>query len=94
MLIGSISFLTITQAAGVAGFLCYIIGFAGVQLGFIDGNSNGYTLLSLAGASLVLFSLIGAFNLASMLIQISWIIICLAALLRRALNPNHRPVKP
>ena len=80
------------QIAGIAGFLCYIIGFAGVQLGFIDGNNIGYTLWSLAGASLVLTSLMGAFNLASMLIQVSWIIICISGLIRRAwTTPQDKP---
>lgn len=74
------------QLAGIAGFLCYIIGFAAVQMNWINGNGNAYTLWSLAGASLVLISLVGAFNLASLLIQVSWIVICLTALIRRALN--------
>ena len=94
MLPSMFSFLTITQAAGVLGFLFYITGFAGVQLGYMNGNSNAYTLTSLTGASLVLVSLTGAFNLASMLIQVSWIIICVTALLRRALNPNRNTAKP
>jgi hypothetical protein len=81
------------QTAGIAGFICYIIGFAGVQLGYIDGNSSTYTLWSLSGASLVLISLLGAFNLASMLIQISWIIIGITGLVRRALNRSRNLVK-
>jgi hypothetical protein len=83
-----------TQVAGIFGFLCYIMGFAGGHMGYINGNGNVYTLTSLAGASLVLLSLIGAFNLASMLIQISWIVICITALLRRSLNSKHRVAKP
>ena len=94
MVFESMSNVDVTQVAGIFGFLFYIMGFAGVQLGYIDGNGNTYTLLSLAGASLVLLSLIGAFNLASMLIQISWIIICLTALLRRSLNSKHEVAKP
>lgn len=81
------------QLIGIAGFICYIIGFASLQLGYLDGNSKAYTLWSLAGASLVLTSLIGAFNLASMLIQVSWIIICIVGLIRRSLNRPVRQVK-
>jgi hypothetical protein len=81
------------QTAGVAGFICYIIGFSGVQLGFIDGNGATYTLWSLAGASLVLTSLLGAFNLGSMLIQISWIVVGTTSLIRRALNSSKNIAK-
>jgi len=81
------------HCAGIAGFLCYIIGFAALQLGYIDGNGTAYTLWSLAGASLVLVSLLGAFNLASLLIQVSWIIIGLTGLIRRALNRPANMVK-
>lgn len=81
------------QCAGVAGFVCYIIGFASLQLGYLDGNGIPYTLWSLAGAMLVLTSLMGAFNLASMLIQVSWIIICVVGLIRRSLNSQVRHAK-
>ena len=71
------------QALGVCGVLVYIGAFAALQLKMIDGNSLTYTAMNLAAASLVLISLIYDFNLASALIQISWIIIGLVGLLVR-----------
>lgn len=66
---------TILQVIGVAGFLSYMAGFAALQLGYLDGNGPLYALSNVVGAALVLISLTSAFNLASLLIQVSWIII-------------------
>lgn len=63
------------QAIGVIGFLFYIGGFAALQFGMIDGNGVAFTSINILGASFVLLSLITAFNLASLLIQVSWIMI-------------------
>ncbi|PTX54028.1 hypothetical protein C8N43_2833 [Litoreibacter ponti] len=76
--------VSLYQIIGIAGFLAYMAGFAGLQLGLIDGNGTVYIWTNLVGASLVLISLLHAFNLASLLIQVSWIIIGLAGLIRRA----------
>lgn len=65
---------------GVLGFFAYITAFGAVQLGWMDGNSNAYTLLNVLAASLVAISLLREFNLASALIQGSWIIIGLVGL--------------
>ena len=63
------------RALGVFGFLVYIGSFAALQLRLIDGNGLAYSLANLVAASLVLISLIYDFNLASALIQVSWIIV-------------------
>lgn len=68
------------EITGVFGFLVYIGAFAAVQIGRLDGNSNAYTLLNVLAASLVAISLLREFNLASALIQGSWIIIGLIGL--------------
>ena len=71
------------QALGVFGFLLYIGSFAALQLRMLDGNGMVYTMCNLAAASLVLISLIYDFNLASALIQVSWIGIgCVGLMLR------------
>lgn len=72
------------QTIGIAGFLAYMAGFAGLQFGFLDGNGRAYIWSNIIGASLVLISLTTAFNLASALIQISWIIIGVSGLMRRS----------
>lgn len=71
------------RTLGVFGFLLYIGSFAALQLRVIDGNSMLYTLLNLGAAALVLVSLIHEFNLASALIQTSWIVIGLVGVVLR-----------
>ena len=72
------------QLAGVAGFLVYLFSFAAVQLGQLNGNGAAYSVLNVLAAVLVALSLIDQFNLASALIQGSWIVIGLAGLALRA----------
>ncbi len=65
----------VLQICGLLGFLSYMGGFAALQFGLLDGNGPVYALTNVVGAMLVLVSLVSAFNLASMLIQVSWIVI-------------------
>lgn len=76
----SLDFQGMFRALGVCGFLLYIGSFAALQGRLLDGNGAVYTLLNIAGAALVLISLIHDFNLASALIQASWIVIGLSGL--------------
>lgn len=89
--------ISLFQCIGVAGFIGYISGFAGLQFGLIDGNSRVYCLISIASASLVLIGLMEHFNLASALIQVSWIVIGVSGLVLRSVRRrkeqadiNHR----
>jgi hypothetical protein len=78
------SHLGIFELIGVVGFLAYALAFGSVQLGLLDGNSTAYSLGNVLAASLVAISLIAEFNLASALIQFSWISIGLTGLVLRA----------
>ncbi len=85
--------LSFIQFCGLAGFVGYIAGFAGLQFGFLDGNGWVYSLINILAASLVLASLMEQFNLASALIQISWIVIGIAGITLRGLRKrNGSPV--
>lgn len=79
-------FITLSpyQFSGIIGFLCYLVAFGSVQLGWLDGNSMAYSLSNVLAASLVAVSLMEAFNLASALIQGSWIIFGIVGLTLRA----------
>ncbi len=72
------------QFVGLLGFLTYLGAFGSVQFGLLDGNSTTYSLANVLAASLVAVSLAAEFNLASALIQGSWIVIGLAGLALRA----------
>lgn len=72
----------IFELLGVAGFIFYMASYALLQLGKITGDSYSYALMNLIAASLVLLSLIHQFNLASVLIQLAWIVISVFGLCR------------
>jgi len=73
---------SIFELLGVAGFLFYMLSYGLLQLGRISGSSFCYTLMNIFAAILVLMSLVNQFNLASVLIQVSWIIISVVGLTR------------
>lgn len=75
-------FATMSDLVGVAGVLLYLGSYAALQLGFLHGQTYTYAGLNAAAAGCVLLSLASSFNLPSALIQISWIAISLAGILR------------
>lgn len=78
------------ETVGVAGFICYISAFGSVQLGLMDGNSALFSMINILAASLVAISLIAEFNLASALIQYSWIVIGIIGLLLRVQKSRRK----
>ncbi len=65
--------MSVFQIIGLIGFVAYIGSFAALQTKRLDGNGAAYCLLNILAAALVLVSLAEDFNLASILIQVSWI---------------------
>lgn len=86
-----LSSLSITQVTGVIGFFIYIASFTAVQIGVLSGDSVKYSLANVMAASLVLISLTTEFNLASALIQISFITIGLFGIVKRMIHPLSHP---
>jgi len=72
----------VLELLGVVGFIFYMLAYGLLQLGKLSGQCYSYTLLNMLAASLVLISLVHQFNLASALIQVSWIVISIVGLLR------------
>lgn len=68
---------------GISGVLVYIASYACLQLRLIDSKGSVYSLANLTAAALILVSLSYNFNLASAMIQVSWIIISIVGLLIR-----------
>lgn len=73
----------ILQACGVMGSILYIGGFALLQMGRICANALYYSCNQLMAASLVMISLVGAFNLGAFLIQIGFLFFGAVGLVRR-----------
>lgn len=64
------------------GVVFYLGSYAALQFGFISGRGFTYPALNLIAASCVLLSLIEAYNLSSVLIQVFWILISIYGLTR------------
>jgi len=86
--------LTVFEISGLLGVAVYVSIYAALQLGQIDGNSLRYTLLNGTAASLVLISLWQDFNLASALIQITWISISVVGICRIAIRQRRASATP
>ena len=74
---------SLLQVVGILGFITYMAVFALVQSGKICGNGIVYPASKVFAATCVLISLVGAFNLASCLIQLSYIVIGLYGIVVR-----------
>ena len=80
----------ILELSGVAGFIFYMLAYGLLQMGKISGQGYCYTCMNMAAAILVLLSLVHQFNLASVLIQLSWIVISLVGLYRLSTGTRSR----
>jgi len=73
---------TLYGAIGLLGVVLYVSAYAALQLGLVAGQTYRYSVLNLAAASCVLFSLIADFNLSSALIQAFWIALSVVGISR------------
>ena len=71
-----------SQAFGLVGVITYLLSYGLLQFGIVGGNSYAYALMNAGAAVLVLVSLSHAFNLASALIQCSFIVLSLFGMAR------------
>ena len=74
--------ITLITGVGILGVFFYMGSYAALQFGYIQGRGYIYPLLNAIAASLVAISLIEAYNLSSLLIQISWISISIYGIVR------------
>lgn len=81
----------VTDAIGVIGSLLYIMSFYLVQTGRTCGNGFFYAGAKVLAAACVLISLVNAFNLASFLIQVSFIAIGVWGMARKYDLQKQRP---
>ena len=67
---------------GIAGTLMVIAAFFALQAGRLAGNSLVYQLLNLFGAGGVLVSLVGTFNPAVFVLELTWVLISAYGIVR------------
>lgn len=67
---------------GLLGTVMILGGFALLQAGRVSGTGLVYQLLNLFGATGVLVSLLGTFNLSVFLLEAAWIVVSLYGIAR------------
>ena len=72
---------------GIIGTLLVLLAFFLLQARKLHGNGPVYQLLNAIGAAAIIVSLVYQFNLASMLLEIAWLLISLYGL---AVGIRHR----
>lgn len=72
----------VSQIIGICGVITYLIAYALLQAGIIVGSGYLYATMNAAAACMVIVSLIHAYNLASLLIQVSFIVISIGGIIR------------
>jgi hypothetical protein len=80
--------LGLFDLAGLAGVAMILGAYAAAQLRRLDPVEAPALALNLVGASLILVSLIGSFNLSAAIVEGAWALIALAGLVRILLRPR------
>lgn len=70
--------LSLTDATGLVGVAAYIGAHFAVQVLHKSPTSNMVVALNVIGPACILISLTGAFNLASFLTQVFWLVLTVA----------------
>ena len=78
--------LTLVDWLGVLGSFLIAGAYLAVSRGWVDAEKPAFNLLNLAGAALILWSLWFRPNAGAILIEVLWVLIALAALIRYALR--------
>jgi hypothetical protein len=81
---------TVYEIIGLAGAGSYMLGYGLLQFGLIRGRGAAYILFNMMAATLVMISLLNAFNVSSFLIQLFFFVVSIFGLTRLYLET--RPV--
>ena len=73
----------IYDLVGLLGFGLYVVSYFLLTTHRLTSQTCTYFVINLIAATLVLVSLFGAFNLASLMIQVFWIVVSVLAISRR-----------
>jgi hypothetical protein len=78
--------LTLLDLAGLVGVAMILVAYAAAQLRRLDPVKAPSLALNLAGACLILLSMVRAFNLSAAVMEGAWALIALFGLIRIALK--------
>lgn len=82
----TISQLSLTDAAGLAGVVLMLAAYAAVQVRRLDPVKAPSLMMNLTGACLVMVSLTRDFNLSAFLMEAAWAAVAAFGLIRLALS--------
>ncbi len=69
--------LSLTDLIGILGVVIIIIGYMLLQLEKMDAKGLSFSVLNTLGALLIILSLLYAWNLASFIMEFTWMMISL-----------------
>ncbi len=75
---------------GIVGVSLVLLAYFLLQTNTISNKEIGFSLLNLLGAILILYSLLYHWNLASVIIEIAWIIISIQGLITYYINSRSK----
>lgn len=78
----------LSDVIGISGVLMVLVSYYLLNVGKISSASMVYLWLNLIGSIFILFSLFYTWNLASVIIEIAWILISLLGMYRVKFNNN------
>lgn len=81
---------SLSDPVGLFGVVIILIAYFLLSIGRWPANSVRFQLINFIGAGLILFSLYFHWNLASVVIEIAWMIISLIGICRAVRQPKGR----
>jgi hypothetical protein len=86
--------MSLFDAAGLVGVLLILSAYAGAQIRRLDMSGLTSLLMNLAGACLIMVSLVKAFNLSAFLVEAAWAMVALFGLTRLILGRVGQSSQP
>ncbi|WP_169973765.1 MULTISPECIES: hypothetical protein [unclassified Campylobacter] len=84
--------MDIFQFIGFLGMICIVLAYFLLQIGKMTSADLSYQLINLAGAILLIISLLVHFNLGSFLIEVFWIFITLYGIFKIYKNRSRSEI--
>ena len=76
----------IADIVGNIGVVCFLVAYFLLQKGVLAHNELRYLLLNLAGALLLIFSLLINWNLSAFLLEAAWALISIYGIIKAVQN--------
>jgi hypothetical protein len=82
--------MSVFDLVGLAGVALVLVGYAATTLGRLHAQGATALAINFIGPSLILLSMVRAFNLSAALVEAAWALIAFSGLMRIALRRLRR----